>query len=240
MRDGARWKQLNANLLQTESEFYASMRPKRIGKLGERPAKALQRYGVEYVEMRLFDLNPFIDIGIAPEQSIFADVLLLMCLFRDSPPITSREQSENDENKRRVVNRGRQPGLQLLAHNREQAFRPLAHELFDDMQPFAEMLDAAYGGKRYSSTLQALRGRIDQPDSTPSARVLAGAREHGGFFSYALQLSQQHLNALLAQPLDEASNAKFVASVQTSLLEQQQLESKEQGPFETFVTSYYE
>ncbi|MDO8448184.1 MAG: glutamate--cysteine ligase [Rhodoferax sp.] len=240
VRDGPHWKQLNANLLQIENEFYAGMRPKRIGKLGERPAKALQRYGVEYVEMRLFDLNPFIDIGIAPEQSTFADVLLLMCLFRDSPPITSREQSENDENRRRVVNRGRQPGLQLLAHNREQPFRPLAHELFDDMQPFAEMLDAAYGGKRYSSTLQGLRGRIDQPDSTPSAQVLAGAREQGGFFSYALQLSQQHLNELLAQPLDEVSNAKFVTSVQTSLLEQQQLEAKDQGTFENFVTSYYD
>jgi hypothetical protein len=24
--------------------------------------------------------------------------------------------------------------------------RPLAHELFDDMAPFAEMLDTAYGG----------------------------------------------------------------------------------------------
>lgn len=240
VRDGTRWKQLNANLLQTESEFYASMRPKRIGKLGERPAKALQRYGVEYVEMRLFDLNPFIDIGIAPEQSIFADVLLLMCLFRDSPPITSREQSENDENRRRVVNRGRQPGLQLLAHNREQPFRPLAHELFDDMQPFAEMLDTAYGGNGYSSTLHGLRGRIDQPDSTPSAQVLVGAREQGGFFSYALQLSQQHLNELLAQPLDEVNNAKFGASVQTSLLEQQQLEAKDQGTFENFVTSYYD
>lgn len=51
---------------------------------------------------------------------------------------------------------------------------------------------------------------------------------------------RNNLSELLAQPLDEASNAKFVASVQTSLLEQQKLESKEQGPFETFVTSYYD
>ncbi len=240
VRDGPRWKQLNANLLQIENEFYAGMRPKRIGKLGERPAKALQRYGVEYVEMRLFDLNPFVAIGITPEQSTFADVLLLMCLFRDSPPITSREQSENDENKRRIVNQGRQPDLHLLAHNREQPFRPLAHELFDDMQPFAEMLDAAYGDKRYCATLQGLRERIDQPDSTPSAQVLAGAREAGGFFNFALQQSQQHQRELLTQPLDEAGKAKFAISVQDSLLEQQRLEAQEQGAFEDFVTRYYD
>lgn len=239
VREGHQWKQLNANLLQIENEFYAGIRPKRIGKEGERPAKALQKYGVEYVEVRLFDLNPFIDIGIAPEQSTFADVLLLMCLFRDSPPITSREQSENDENKSRVVSRGRQPDLQLLAHNREIPFRPLAHELFDDMQPFAEMLDTAYGGRRYSTTMQSLRGRIDQPDSTPSAQVLAATREQGGFANFALNLSQQHTQSLQAQALDASTTAQFEASVQASLREQQQLDSAKEEPFEDFVAHYY-
>ncbi len=237
VREGVHWKQLNANLLQTESEFYAAIRPKRTG--ADRPAKALREHGVEYVEMRLFDLNPFVDVGIAPEQSTFADVLLLMCLFRDSPPITSREQSENNENKRRVVTQGRQPGLHLLAHNREQAFRPLAHALFDDMQPFAEMLDAAYGGNRYGSTLRGLRQRIDQPDSTPSAQVLAAIREHGGFLNYTLQLSTQHQRQLLAQPLDESAAASFRSSVQSSLQQQLQAEEQDQGSFDDYVTRYY-
>lgn len=240
VREGTHWKQLNANVLQIENEFYAGIRPKRVSQAGERPAKALKKHGVEYVEVRLFDLNPLIDIGVAPEQSIFADVLLLMCLFRDSPPITAREQSENDANKSRIVNHGRQPDLHLLVHNREQPFRPLAHTLFDDMQPFAEMLDAAYGGQRYASTLRSLRGRIDDPDSTPSAQVLAAAREHGGYFKYAVQLSQQHHQQLLAQPLDAATQAKFEDSVQASLAEHQRLEAMPQERFEDYVASYYE
>jgi glutamate--cysteine ligase len=237
VRDGAHWKQLSANLLQTESEYYAGIRPKRIGP--ERPAKALQNHGVEYIEMRLFDLNPLVDIGVAPEQGAFADVLLLMCLFRASPPITSREQSENDENKRRIVTRGRQSDLQLLVHNREQPFRALAHELFDDMQPFAEMLDAAYGGRSYHNTMLDLRMRIDQPESTPSALVLAGARAHGGFFNYTMALSQQHTQSLQTKGLDAATLAKFATSVETSRSELQQLETAEQGSFEDFVASYY-
>jgi len=239
VRDGEHWKQLNANLLQIENEFYAGIRPKRIGKQGERPAQALQKYGVEYVEVRLFDLNPLVDIGITPDQGTFADVLLLMCLFRESPPITAREQSENDENKNRVVNRGRQPDLHLLAHNREQPFSPLAHELFDDMQPFAEMLDAAYGGDRYSTTMQNLRTRIDHPDTTPSAQVLSAMRELGGFSNYALHLAQQHTASLQAQTLDAATLARFSASIETSWQKQQQLEAQEQGSFEDFVARYY-
>ncbi len=194
VRDGDQWHQLSDSVLQLEAEFYASMRPKRVSSL--RPAKALKELGVQYVEMRLFDLNPFIDIGIAPEQPLFADVLLLMCLFRASPPITCREQSENDENKHRVVTRGRQPGLQLLVHNREQPLRVLAHELFDDMAPFAAMLDTAYGGAAYAQAMQTLCQRIDQPELTPSAQVVEAVKKQGGYFNFAFEMSKTHTPAV--------------------------------------------
>jgi glutamate--cysteine ligase len=239
VKDGEHWKQLNANVLQIENEFYAGIRPKRIGANGERPAIALQKYGVEYVEVRLFDLNPLIDIGIAPEQGTFADAFLLMCLMRDSPPITSREQSENDENKRRVVTHSRQPDLQLLVHNTEQAFRPLAHELFDDMLPFANILDASCGGETYAQTLQALRQRIDRPELTPSARVLTGLLEHGSLIAYTLHLSRQHQQQLMVQTLEAATDAKLATSALRSLEEQRQLEARPQCNFEDYVAQYY-
>jgi glutamate--cysteine ligase len=194
---------------------------------------------VEYVEVRLFDLNPMVDIGILPAQNSFADVLLLMCLFRDSPPISAREQAENDENKRRIVNRGRQPDLHLLVHNREQPFRPIAHALFDDMAPFAEMLDTAYATDRYATTMAHLRERIDNPDLTPSAQVLAAARAAGGYFKFAKQMAQQHHASLLAEPLDAATTARFEASVVTSLAAQKAMEAADTVSFEDYVAAYY-
>ena len=239
VRKNGQWQQLNANLLQIENEFYAGIRPKRIGRLGERPALALKRYGVQYLEVRLFDLNPMVDIGISPEQADFADVLLMMCLFRDSPPITCREQAENDENKRRVVNQGRNPELQLLVHNREQALRPLAHQLFDDMIAMADMLDTAYSTERHTHTLQRLRERIDHPELTPSAQVLDGIRQAGGFSTYCLDLAHRHRRDLLAQPLAADTQAQFASSVQESLAAQQALESAEQGSFDDYVARYF-
>ncbi|MCC7461191.1 MAG: glutamate--cysteine ligase, partial [Gammaproteobacteria bacterium] len=183
--------------------------------------------------------NPMIDIGIAPEQGSFADVLLLMCLFRDSPPISAREQGENDENKRRVVNRGRQDNLHLMVHNREQPLRALAHELFDDMAPFAAMLDTAYGGTRHGRSMALLRQRIDDPAQTPSAQVLEGARTHGGYFKYTMHMSGQHKQALLAQPLDVSTRQRFEAAARDSLLAQQRIEEQDSGSFEDFVAAYY-
>jgi glutamate--cysteine ligase len=239
VRDGDHWLQLSDSVLQLEAEFYASMRPKRIAPDGMRPAKALKTRGVQYIEMRLFDLNPFIDIGIAPEQGLFADVLLLMCLFRDSPPISSREQGENDENKQRVVNRGRQPNLQLLVHNREQPLRVLAHELFDDMLPFAEMLDAAYESQRYKAALATLRQRIDQPDLTPSAQVIESIKQHGGYFDFAFAMSQTHTQSLQASALPPATQVKFESSVAESLVAWQRAEAAPGVAFEDFVAGYF-
>ena len=239
VHDANHWRQLSDSLLQLEAEFYAPMRPKRIAADGMRPAKALRTMGVQYIEMRLFDLNPFIDVGIAPEQSRFADVLLLMCLFRDSPPITSREQSENDLNKRRVVTRGRQPDLQLLVHNREQPLRALAHELFDDMAPFADMLDSAYGGHNFTGAMQALRARIDQPELTPSAQVIEAAKQHGSYFHFAFAMSKKHTQSLQAVALADEIRDKFTDSVLDSLAEQQKIDTAQQEPFQDFVNAYF-
>jgi glutamate--cysteine ligase len=233
------WNQLNANVIQIENEFYAGIRPKRVGLQGERPAVALKRYGVEYLEVRLFDLNPLIDIGIAPEQATFTDAFLLMCLLRDSPPISPREQGENDENKRRVVSHGRSPDLHLLVHNQEMAMRPLAHELFDDMAPFAAMLDSAYQTSRYADTLDALRKLIDAPELTPSARVLDGILAAGGLTEFALDRSRQHHTSLLAQPLDGTVQQQFILAAQRSWQEHAAIEASPQIPFEDYVANYY-
>ena len=109
----------------------------------------------------------------------------------------------------------------------------------DTERRFAEMLDAAYGGKRYSTTMQNLRTRIDHPDTTPSAQVLSQMREQGGFSNCALHLAQRHTAGLQAQAIDTATQAHFAASVKASWQKQQQLEAQEQGSFEDFVARYY-
>ena len=72
------YQQLNKNILQIENEYYASIRPKRNAQSGERPTKALQSRGVEYIELRCLDLDPFLSIGIDEEQALFLDTLILL------------------------------------------------------------------------------------------------------------------------------------------------------------------
>ncbi|MGL5334971.1 MAG: glutamate--cysteine ligase, partial [Enterovibrio sp.] len=58
------YQQLNTNILQIENELYAPIRPKRVMLPGERPLQALESRGVEYIEVRSLDVNPFSPVGI--------------------------------------------------------------------------------------------------------------------------------------------------------------------------------
>ena len=80
-----RYRQLNANLLQIENEYYSSVRPKRVAMSGERPTAALRRGGIEYVEVRSLDINVFDPCGINQNTMRFMEAMLIYCMLADSP-----------------------------------------------------------------------------------------------------------------------------------------------------------
>jgi len=113
LRDGELYKQLATTLLQIENEFYGAIRPKRRTESGERPLRALGLRGVEYVEVRLVDIDPFQPVGIDLPQMRLLDVFLLHCLLSDSPPDSPQEIAAMTRNQRRIAERGRDPQLRL-------------------------------------------------------------------------------------------------------------------------------
>ena len=103
IRDKDSYRQLSTSLLQIENEFYSPIRPKRRIKHGERPLHAL-RERVEYVEVRLMDLDPFNPVGINAQTMRFLDVLLY-CLLEESPPDSPPELAAIARNKLRRAGR---------------------------------------------------------------------------------------------------------------------------------------
>src|SRR5262245_35922367 len=99
------YRQLATTLLQIENEFYSTIRPKRVINPGERPLHALRERGVEYVEVRAMDLDPYSPVGITASTMRFLDVFLLHCLLTESPPDTDREIEALGRNKQEVASR---------------------------------------------------------------------------------------------------------------------------------------
>ncbi|ERI52517.1 glutamate--cysteine ligase, partial [Pseudomonas sp. EGD-AK9] len=165
-RDGE-WLQLNTNILQIENEYYSSIRPKRVTRSGERPIQALMSRGVQYVEVRCLDINPFLPLGIDLSESRFIDAFLLFCALADSPLLEGGECRSCTDNFLKVVKEGRRPGLHLQRDGRPVELKTWALELIEQIRPLAELLDRSQGGAAHGKALAAQQAKVEDADLTP-------------------------------------------------------------------------
>jgi glutamate--cysteine ligase len=237
-RDGE-WVQINTNVLQIENEFYSTIRPKRVTESGERPLHALSERGVQYIEVRCLDIDPFVPTGISLETSRFLDAYLLYCALEDSPFLPQAASVEANANFGAVVKEGRKPGLMLTRDGQPVAMRDWAEELFDNIAPVAATLDRLNGNDDHTRALDALRPRLADPALTPSARVLQTMRDNKqSFDAFALDLSQRHAAYFRARPLSAQEERDMQALAAQSLVQQEQVERADTEPFDVFVAAY--
>lgn len=235
------FQQLNSNILQIENEFYAPIRPKRTAKSGETPTQALERCGVEYIEIRALDVNPYTPVGITAEQMLFLDLLLVHCLLDESPEMSWEQQQEANANLNRVVLDGRDPKLRLHSNGREALLRSLLKDLFKALDPIAQLIDNAAGGDAYRCVLGHLQSQIDNPEQTLSGQLVADMRkatQHGQGF--AVQLAQHYREQLMQEPLEFYSEEQLKELAAKSLADKALLESQQSGTFESYLQAYFE
>lgn len=237
---GGEYNQLSTTLLQIENEFYGTIRPKRTIRSGERPLHALRERGVEYIEVRCMDLDPFEPVGIAAGTMRFLDLFLLHCWLTDSPNDTPEELGALARNQHRTASAGREPGLTLERRGGQVSLRDWGRELLAEFAPIADKVDAALGGSSYREALAQAVERWDDPDQLPSARVLAAMRaqhesSHLAFVAAQSELSRRHV---LEQPLPDGLMTRFDQSARASLEAQAAIEAADTIDFETFRQQY--
>ncbi len=241
LRDAAgKYQQLSTSLLQIENEFYGTIRPKRVIRRGERPLHALRERGVEYVEVRCMDLDPFERIGIAAPTLRFLDVFLLHCLLADSPPDSPQEIAGLARNQQRVAARGREPGLLLERAGEQVALADWGAQVVAQCEPIAAALDRVHGGSAYRDGVAAALAALREPHSLPSARVLATLRNDfdSSYVRFVCAQSAQTHRALLALESTPALRERFAELARQSLAEQRATEAADTLPFEAYRQQY--
>jgi len=240
VRDGDAYRQLSTSLLQIENEFYSPIRPKRRIKPGERPLHALRERGVEYVEVRLMDLDPFNPVGINAQTMRFLDILLLYCLLEESPPDSPQELKAIARNKLRGAQEGRKPGLMLERRGAQVLLTDWGKEVVAACEPIAATLDEARGGTAYRDALEAAFSALKDSETVPSARVLhAMARNHANsFVRFTLAESLSHRGTLLGIPLKPEVEERFARLASESTQKQRKIEALDRVDFETYRQRY--
>ena len=228
-------------MLQIENEFYSSIRPKRTTGRCERPITALSERGIQYVEVRCMDIDTLQPVGISPMSARFLDAFLLFCALQESPMFAdSGYCPESAANFSQVVKVGRLPGLALHRDGREIPLSDWAGQLLDEISRCAGLLDFALGERGYAEAVEAQRGKVHDPETTPSAVLLRTLRDEGiSFHDFALRQSAEHAKALRNAGLTQTQAQQARELATRSLQEQATLEASDTESFDEYVARFH-
>jgi glutamate--cysteine ligase len=234
------YKQLNTALLQIENEFYSTIRPKRTIASGEAALNALLDRGVEYIEVRALDLNPYLPLGLDKTQMRFLDTFLTFCLLEPSPLFDQTACRNNKENFTITVTQGRDPNLKLTAANGKINLRQWATDIIDQMKPVAALLDLTFETKEHNMALEIQQQKVTDSSLTPSEQILDTlVTAKMSFYHFSMGQAENHAAYFNSRPLEETTQQQFVAEAKYSWQQQRDIEANDSDDFDTFLAAYY-
>lgn len=232
--ENGEYNQINNHILQIENEYYASVRPKQIMRKGENFLTALNKRGIEYIELRSIDINPLIAEGIDIESMRFLQLFLTAAILTDAPELSQKEYEFNQKNLKVVAKTGLSLDQPFTVMDKETTLKEALIAVIEWLEPIAAIL-----GEKYQNALATMRAKIDDPQSLPSAQVLAALKKsrqpYQAFFLHmANQLYVEQFKALEPAQTTQLENLAKEALTQQALIEE-----APQIPFSEYLENYF-
>jgi len=200
----------------------------------------LQERGIEYIEIRSLDINPYEPVGISLNQILFLEVFATYCLLQPSPPIDLLEKAQIDKNLSAVALQGRQPGLKLNFNQKEVFFQDWAENIFDPLIKISQFFDQSQSSSSYQIAVKQQLEMLKDVNQLPSSIMLeAVQRQNNCFFDYAMDISLSHKKYFLKEPLPAQIQQNFDQFVKQSFIGQKEIEKNDTVDFEEFLKIYF-
>lgn len=224
---GGEPQQLNSNVLQTMSEYYARIRPKARFEDRSHPLDSLAKHGIAYLEVRAVDINPFNADGCLLGQFVFLHTFLIYALFKESPEISREQRVALTANQNKIALFGRDPKVTLNRDGKEVLFRDWAAEILDEMAPVARFLDVALETDVYTRSLSRQVDKLKDSEETASARILRSLQnDFDSYRDFGMHWAKKHKADFMEHQLTDDVKEEFAKLAEKSLLEQEQLEEQ--------------
>ena len=232
-------QQINSNVLQIEDEYYAVARAKSKIQSKDRLLKKLKIGGINYIELRSLDLNPFNRLGIEFESVLFIELLLVYCFFKKSRKFNKNEIQKIIENDLNVSKYGRKPNLHLLRNNKKVSLVKWGNDILDEMTLVAEKFGEQ--SEDYLNIINKYRLQINDPRETLSALFLDQITlNKNSFVNFGNHLGEERRKYYSEIKQVKNKNWEYLAEeAKKSVLRQSKLENTSEKSFDKYVRDYF-
>lgn len=134
---------------------------------------SLKDSGIEYIEIRTLDINPFYQCGIVNRDMKFLHLFLIYMLVKDESDYLAW-QNEAKINEERTAECGYVDSMRLLRDGCEVTLKDWAHEIINEMYDMCDEL-----GIDGFDTLNLMMNRVLNPDFTYGKMLLSLIEQHG-------------------------------------------------------------
>lgn len=134
---------------------------------------SLKNDGIEYIEVRTLDINPFYKCGLVKHDMKFLHLFLIYMLIKDESDYADwqKEAKINEEN---VAEKAYVESMRLLKDGEEVTLKEWASDIINEMYGMCEVF-----GISESHTLDLMLNRVSNPDLTYGKRLLKLIQENG-------------------------------------------------------------
>ena len=162
--------------LSMEKELYADVRFRK-----NHPVRKLLDDGIQYLEFRNFDINPFSPVGMTVDDLDFVKIFILSLLLLDDVE-TNEEIAKGDAYNEAISQ----------AHPLDKApYTQEAHMLFDVMTQVASQLDSVYD-QDYVALVTSKAHQLDHPEETVCGRLLQEAHDFDSLLNLGLKFAETY------------------------------------------------
>ena len=197
--------------LSEAKELYTQIRlkPKNPSKMLE----SLNEDGIQYIEIRSLDINPFYKCGLIQKDMDFLHLFLIYMLVMDESDYGDW-QNEAILNEEKVAQYGYLPDLKLLKDGKEISFQDWGLKIFEDMENLVETFNMDY----FKPILTSLKRRFCNPSLTYGKRLLKLIKKDGFIESQViLSMNNKKTSEYIIRNTDILQDERFKKYVPIAL-----------------------
>ncbi len=201
------------NKISSTKEYYSSIRLKSTNK--KQLLDSLQDEGIEYLEIRLLDINPFNPLGISLDTINFIHLYLLFCLLSDDPSLDKMDFFVSSVNHEIIATKGRiDEGHLFKAVDEKISLAEWGNSILDAFASFVKALNVKTD--YFISLIQQAREKINDSTKT-TASLLVKAIEKRSYIDFHMSKAKEYKEELKRNQFQLIGYEDFELSTQILL-----------------------